>query len=245
MESNPLLSLLLGAVPSIIQGITGSSQMDKANQLESQYKRPTAVVAPSVNKMVDYSYGQTMANDIPGGDIYRNEIKGATAAGMRQASELGSGAEAYGMLGQLVGNENKGMSDLAKTTAQQVAGFKGQYLNALGQKGQEENRIWNWNEAQPYLQAQQTAQQLRGSGTTNMFSGAKSLFGSAAEAVNPELNSSLLMGDGYGGGKSSVGLDEIFKTLQQFNPGMGQSKPLEKYNPSSNLLSTLSGLLHK
>jgi hypothetical protein len=77
--------------------------------------------------------------------MYRGEIKGATAAGMRAASELGSGAEAYGALGQMVGREQNAFSDLAKTTAQQVAGYQSDYMNTLPLKAQEENRVWDWN----------------------------------------------------------------------------------------------------
>ena len=208
------ISLLLNAIPSIIQGVTGLSQRKKASQIEAQYPRPDATIAPSVNKLVDYSYGQTFAQDIPGGELYRDEIKGATAAGMKAASELGSGSEAFGMLGQLVGREQNSFSDLARTTAEQVAGFKGDYMSSLGVKANEENRVWNWNEAQPYLQAARTASQLRGSGTKNTFSGASDLFGSTAEAINPELNSSLLMGNGVGGAEGNFSMEEIVKAIQ-------------------------------
>jgi hypothetical protein len=129
--------------------------------------------------------------------MYRNEIKGATAAGMRAASELGSGAEAYGMLGQLVGREQNSFGDLAKLTAQQVQGAKGDYMGALGTKAQEENRVWDWNKAQPYLQAAQIAQQLRDSGLKNQSSALKNVFGSGAEYVssmNQDFNSSLTWG---------------------------------------------------
>ena len=212
-----VLSQVLNIIPSIFQGITGASQLRQAKRIEAQNPRPEAEIAPSINRLVDYSYGKTLDQDIPGGELYRNEIKGATAAGMRAASELGSGSEAYGMLGQLVGREQNQFSELAKLTAQQVAGYQGDYMNTLGQKADEENRVWNWDKADPYLMAADTARGLRDSGMRNIGAGVKNIFGSAAETVAPDFNSSLLMGNGGNAGSSfssaqvKAMLDEIYK----------------------------------
>jgi hypothetical protein len=195
--TSEIIAQVLNLIPSIFQGITGRKQLKQASTIEAQNPRPEAVIAPSIDKLVNYSYGQTLNQDIPGGEMYRNEIKGATAAGMRAASELGSGAEAYGMLGQLTGREQNQFGDLAKLTAQQVQGAKGDYMGALGTKAQEENRVWDWNKAQPYLQAAQIAAQLRDSGLKNINSGIKNVAGSGAEYVssmNQDFNSSLSWG---------------------------------------------------
>lgn len=212
-----IIAALLNAVPSIFQSIVGGSQLSKANKLEKQYPRPDAEIAPSINELVNFAKGRTFAQDIPGGEIARNEIKGATSAGIRAASELGSGAEAYGMIGQLVGREQNQFSELAKLTAQQVAGYQGDYMNTLGVKADEENRVWDWNKAQPYQYAAHTAQALRDSGMRNISAGVKNVFGSAAETVAPDFNSSLLMGNGGNAGSSfssaqvKAMLDEIYK----------------------------------
>ena len=211
--TSEIITQILNLVPSIFQGITGASQLRKANALERQNKRPIAEIAPSVNKLTNYAYGQTLNQDIPGGEMYRNEIKGATAAGLRQASELGSGSEAYGMLGQLVGREQNSFGDLAKLTAQQVQSSKGEYMNALGVKAGEENRVWDYNKAQPYQQAAATASQLRNSGTQNVFAGVKNAFGSTAELISPDFNSSLLNG-GSTAGAATYSLEDIAKALK-------------------------------
>jgi len=189
-----IVSQVLNIVPSIFQGVVGGRQLKQAKELESQYPRPTAEIAPSIDKLTSYAYGRTLRQDIPGGEIARGEIKGATAAGLRAASELGSGAEAYGMLGELVGREQGQLAGLAKLTAQQVSGYESDYMNALPLKAQEEQRVWEWNQAQPYLQAAAIAQQLRQSGLKNLYSGGANIFGSTAEAISPDFNSSLLYG---------------------------------------------------
>lgn len=209
-----LIANLVNAVPSIFQGIVGGKQLMDAKQIESQNKRPTAEVAPSIQDLVGYSKGLTLSQDIPGGTIARDEIKAATAAGMRAASELGSGAEAYGMLGNLVGREQNQFSELAKLTAQQVAGYQGDYMNALGQKANEENRVWEWNKAQPYLMAAATARELRDSGLKNINSGLKNVFGTTAETIAPDFNSQILMGNSKGT-NDNISWDEVKKYLDE------------------------------
>ncbi len=209
--TSEIIAQVLNIIPSIFQGVLGASQLKKANLLEKQNVRPEAEVAPSINKLVDYAYGRTMDSDIPGGEIARNEIKGATSAGLKAASELGSGSEAYGMLGELVGREQGGFADLARTTAEQVKGARGDYMNALGIKGQEENRVWDWNKADKYLQAAQVAQQLRDSGTKNIYAGGSNMFGSAAQTL-----SSTVFDDNKGQyGKDNLTRERIIELLNE------------------------------
>ena len=216
--TSEIIAQVLNLIPSIFQGIIGASQLRKAQRIEDQNPRPEAMIAPSIDKLVNYNYGQTLNQDIPGGEMYRNEIKGATSAGMTAASELGSGAEAYGMLGQMVGREQNAFSDLARQTAQQVQASKGDYMNSLQTKAQEENRVWDWNKAQPYLQAAQIAAQLRDSGTKNLYSGVSNAAGAGAEWAAPDFNSSLLMG-GRKGNQTEPSQEEFNRWMQSIKNG--------------------------
>ena len=177
----PIIAALASIIPSVVQAVKGGKQQRMAEQLERDYPLPETQVAPSMNRLTNYAYGRMMSQDIPGGEIYRNEIKGATASGIRAASELGAGAEAYGALGQMVGREQNQFSELARLTAQQVMGYQGDYMTALGNRIPEENRVWEWNKARPYLQAANMASQLRGAGPLNTQAGLSNVFGSLAE----------------------------------------------------------------
>jgi hypothetical protein len=179
-----IIAGLIAAIPSIIQMVQGGKQEKQAQKIEDQYPRPDAGIAPSIEKYTNYAYGRTLNQDVPGGEMYRNEIKGATSAGLKAASEMGAGAEAYGAMGQMVGREQNQFGNLAKLTAQQVAGYQGDYMNALSTKAGEENRVWNWNEAQPYLQAAQIAAAMRNAGMQNQFAGVNNLAGIAANEVS-------------------------------------------------------------
>ena len=215
--TSEIVAHVLNILPSIFQGIVGGRQLKQAKEMEANNPRPEAVIAPSVDKLVNYSYGRTLANDIPGGEMYRNEIKGATSAGLRAASELGSGAEAYGMMGELVGRQQNQFGEMARDTAQQIAGYQGDYMSALGTKAGEENRVWEWNKADPYLQAAQIAQMLRDSGMKNINSGVKNVLGSGAEylsSTNQDFNSSLMWGKGKNNATGSIDLNSILEAIK-------------------------------
>lgn len=212
---------LIGAATSAIQGIAGASQMRKAQKLEEQYPRPTAETSDAIKRLLGYSYGRTLDQDIPGGELYRNEIKGATSAGIRAATQLGAGSEAYGMLGKLVQGEQSSIADLARLVAQQVSGARGDYMNVLsGPAYQEERRVDYWNKELPYLQAAEKAMQLRNVGAQNMMAGAKNIAGVASAAAQPDIYTALY-GKGYNTGSGQMTLQQIDDYIKKMKIGMG------------------------
>jgi len=175
------LAALIGAASSAIQAISGISQKNKAANLETEYPRPEAKQSPLIKELLALAKGKTMDQDIPGGNIYRDEIKGATSEGIRAASELGSGAEAYGMLHKLISGEQKSFTNLAAMTKDRVAGAEANYMNILaGPAYQDERRVDYWNKEMPYMQAAQAAQQLNQSGGMNQMSAVKNIAGIAS-----------------------------------------------------------------
>ena len=225
---------LIGAATSAIQGISGAVQMSRAKKLEEQYPRPTAQTADAIKRLLGYSYGRTLDQDIPGGELYRNEIKGATSAGIRAATQLGAGSEAYGMLGKLVQGEQSSLSDLARLTAQQVSGARGDYMNVLsGPAYQEERRVDYWNKELPYLQAAEKAMQLRNAGAQNMMAGVKNIAGVASAAAQPDIYTALY-GKGYNTGSGQMTpqqiQDYIDKYILKKNTTGGSTQP---FNPGN------------
>lgn len=195
------IASLIGAATSAVQGIWGIAQQNKARRLEEQYPRPTAEMAPAIKQLMGYAYGRTLDQDIPGGEIYRNQIAGATASGIKAASAMGRGAEAYGALDRMVQGGQKSYAQMGAQAAQQRYNAQGNYMDVLqGPAYQEQRRVDYWNKEMPYLQAAQAAQQLRESGGQNIMAGVKNIGGIATSAVagNNDILSSLL-GRGTGG----------------------------------------------
>lgn len=239
------ISALIGAATSAIQGIAGGFQLNKARRLERENPRPTAETSDTIKRLLGYSYARTMDQDIPGGQIYRNEIKGATAAGISAAKQLGSGSEAYGMLGQLVGREQGAMSELAKATAQQQYNAQGQYMDVLqGPAYQEERRVDYWNKEMPYLQAARMAQQLRMSGSQNIMAGVKNIAGMGTAMLGSgesDLSSAL------GGRGASTGVnmspEDLNKLIDQISSTVSRGNNGGTSNSNSNIELALSKIL--
>jgi len=208
------IATLIGAATSAIQGISGIKQRKEAALLESQYPRPEATMSPWVKKQMEYAYGKTFDQDVPGGERMRNQIKSAGSAGMRAASELGSGAEAFGFLGQVVGGQQNAFANQGIAIAERVAGAENNYMASLEGGNQEWQRMDYWNNQLPYLQATEAARALRETGGQNMMSAARNIAGVATAAIAPDMYSAV-NGRGSGSGNSSFTDEQLNQIIAE------------------------------
>ena len=155
---------LLSIIPSIIQAIQSKRMMKQADELESQYQRPDYQISPSVTGMVDYAKGLTRRGDMPGGQMMRNQMGEATAAGITAMKEMGTGAEAYGGISKLVRGEHEALREQGIDLAELNRMGESQYLQSLGVQAGEERAKWEWEEADPYIMAAGKATELRTTG---------------------------------------------------------------------------------
>jgi hypothetical protein len=212
------IAALIAAATSAVQGIAGGIQLNRAKKLEEQNKRPTATMDPMIVRLINYAKARTYDQDVPAGNIYRNEIKGATAAGVQAASEINRGSEGMGAMVKMVLGEQNAFSQQAKTVAEQLMENRNKYMGVLAGPGYEESRrVDYWNKEMPYLQAAVTATRLRESGSRNLVSSIKNIGGVASEAAAPDLYSSL-----FSNNKNYYGKGEPFTAdqLQQIIDGL-------------------------
>jgi hypothetical protein len=226
-----LIAAIISVIPSLIKGISGAAQSNTANKIESQNARPLESVMPAIKEMMGNLKGEANAYDIPGGGIARNQIAGATAAGMNTASRMSSGAEGIGAADKMVAEGQKAQAALGGQTQQYVAGKQSEYNNALGSVlAPEQQRVDYWNRQQKYLTAQQIAQQLRTVGPQNMYSGLSGVAGTLASAESPDFNSMLSSGKSYGGSNKSSLSDADKAWIQELlNPGRSGPTTNETY----------------
>ena len=208
------IAALIGAATSAIQGISGANQRKQAAELESQYPRPEATMSPWVKRQMEYAYGKTFDQDVPGGERTRNQIKGAGSAGMRAASELGSGAEAFGFLGQVVGGQQGAFANQGKAIAERVAGAENNFMASLDAGNQEWQRMDYWNNQLPYLQATEAARTLRETGGQNMMSSARNIAGVTTAAIAPDMYSAV-NGRGSGSGNSQFTDEQLNQIIAE------------------------------
>ncbi len=124
----------------------------EAKALQEGYKRPEMMTPQAIQAMVKMAQGQ-MYQKMPGATQFENQIQGATAQGMSAIGEMGAGAESIGALAGLYGNQMNQMQNLAAQNASYQAQGQQSYMNALQGLGDWQQQQWQWNEADPYLQA--------------------------------------------------------------------------------------------
>lgn len=188
----PLLAIgaglgLAGNIFSGVQGIrAGNKQMELSQQmldqaaLLQQMERPEFVIPEAIRKSVDIAQGRQYQR-LPGADIFQNQLEKSTAAGVGAIGEMSSGAEAIGALSNLYANQMGQQSDLAAREAAYRDQAQREYIGSLEGLGEWEQRKWQWEEADPYLQAQQAAAQLQTAGMQGQWEGLKTRMGSWGE----------------------------------------------------------------
>lgn len=158
----------------------GDRMLAEAKALQEGYKRPEMMTPQAIQAMVKMAQGQ-MYQKMPGATQFENQIQGATAQGMSAIGEMGAGAESIGAMAGLYGNQMNQMQNLAGQNAAYQAQGQQSYMNALQGLGDWQQQQWQWNEADPYLQAMTKAAQLEQVGYLNRFQGYKAKQGAAAE----------------------------------------------------------------
>jgi len=182
--------------------------------------RPQMEVPESVNEMVRLYREQAGMQRLPGQDIIEGNIRGATATGIEAAKDLSGGAGGLGAVTQMIAGQQDRFSDLGINLAEMVERNKGRLAGALGQKGEFEQRAWDWNKAMPwqrrYGEAYGEGQAREGAGVQNIWSGITR----AGSSVSDMLIGGATGKGGVGGG-GVEGLAPIFAWLKQIFPGLG------------------------
>jgi len=159
----------------------GDQMISEAQKLSEAYQRPDMQTPAAINLMTQLAQGRMFQN-MPGMTAMQNQINQATAGGVRAMQEMGTGAEAFGGIAQLYANQMNQQSQNSIANAQFRDQGAQQYMGALEGLGQWQQQAWQWNQADPYLAAQQKAAQLETMGRQGQWEGLKTKMGSWAES---------------------------------------------------------------
>lgn len=178
----------LGNIASGIQGSRmgkkqmqlGQQMISEARSLSEAYQRPEMRTPQAYRMMVDMAKGRQF-KDLPGMTTMQNQIDKAIAAGMSAISRRGVGAEGMGAAVDLYTAQMGEQAGLGIQKAQFRDQAELDYMAALEGLGDWQQQAWQWNEADPYLQAQLKAAQLEQMGRMGEWEGLKNKMGSWAE----------------------------------------------------------------
>lgn len=211
----------------------GQEMIDEAQKISADNPRPEMMTPDAINMMVAMAQGRQFQN-MPGYDMAQNQLGEATASGMSAINNMASGAEGIGALANLYANQMGEGRNLAISNAEFQSNAQKDYMGALGDLGNWQQQAWQWNEADPYLQAQQKAAQLEQMGRQGQWEGMKTKMGSWAnsfqgigsaldEGVTSLLSSGLLKGIG---GSGSIGnMTSSMSPIMPKNVGNGIMSP--------------------
>jgi hypothetical protein len=179
----------LGNVGAGIQGARlgkkqmklGKGMLEEGQALSAAYERPEMMTPQAIQMMMEMSKGGQF-EEMPGMTTMQNQIAKATAGGVSAMKEMGTGAEAFGGVADLYASQMETEAGLGIEGARFKEGRREDYMADLEGLGQWEQQAWNWNEADPYLQAQQKAAQLEQAGRSGQWEGLKTKMGSWAES---------------------------------------------------------------
>lgn len=200
----PLLAA--AALPSVIQGVSGIIQQDRGKKMASNNPFITESVNENIAKNAALAE-QAAQVGLPQEQYNKQQeaINRNQATGIRLASR---NTRPTG-ISSIVRATNDAMGNLNAQDA--MARQQNQRL-AMQQRGalaQEQNRVWDWNNRQRYLQNARAASETIGAGRRNLFGGIQGLsqlgqlalgggqgFQLGQGYLNNQLQNSLLTGQG-------------------------------------------------
>jgi len=162
----PLL-LAAAAAPSILKGLSGIGQMFKGNKMAKNNPFPTAQVNENIAK--NAAIADQMAQTGLPQQQYNQALQNMQRNQNGVLTTLGRSANSSAGLSSLLRASNDATLNLDVNDAQARMRNQGIAMQQRGQLGQEQNRVWDWNNKQRYLQQGQAAAAMQGAGRQNAF----------------------------------------------------------------------------
>lgn len=176
---------IMGARLGKKQMAMGDQMMREAQAMSAANPRPDMAVPAGYQRMVALSQARTNQN-MPGMNIMQNQINQATAGGVEAMQRMGTGAEAFGGIASMYANQMSQQAQNQMANVQYRDQQAQNYMGALEGLGNWQQQAWQWNEADPYLQAQQKAAMLETMGRQGQWEGLKTKMGSWMAAFGGE-----------------------------------------------------------
>lgn len=173
-------TLIASLIPSLMQGAKAIFDSEKVSDLSS-VRRPTRYVAPAIQEAVDRARIMATQTKVPGADALENNILSAGGAGIRDIKEFAtSPSSALSAVSNLYGNLS---GELQKLNIRNE-GYNTEQIQNLIQTlpmlGAEQNKNWQYNEADPYDAAKKAEAAFRYSRDQNAFNSVSNIFGTLA-----------------------------------------------------------------
>lgn len=168
------MAILAGA-PEAAKTALGISQAIKASRIARQTKRPEYKVPGAIQE------GTAMARNLaqtglPGYQTMQDNLSGQTAGAVRSIKEAGgSGPEKLAAIAGAYGSQMGQQRNLGVQNAQQRVANQRALQSQLGVQAGYQDKAWQWNQQDPYIQAMDAARRLREAANQNIYGGMKGM----------------------------------------------------------------------
>jgi hypothetical protein len=196
----PLPLIALAATQAAIgigQSISAGAKRRRAKREFDPYE-----IAASERERVRVAGGIASQREIPGADIIRERVRGATGRGVEAATGVAeSSSDVLGVLAGLYGREGEVEKDIGIASAENYQRNQRVYMEALGRMGQLETEKWKYNELYPYVQGMGESAQLEAAGGANIGSAIKSgvsIYGGQQELSQADIAHEQWMSERFG-----------------------------------------------
>lgn len=232
----------LAAIPSLMQGVVGITQMIKGKRTLDGLQRPNYEIPSAVRQQLALSR-QAFADPMMPGEARANSQIGASfSQGLRSARGTGNSMAGIAMM---QANANNAYGNLATTSAQFQEQDRANLMSNLGTFAQYQDQQWQQNKFAPYMDKYNQAREQIGAGQQNTFSALNGLssvgmqYLSAQQTAKP-VDAAQVRDMNAGAQTSSVqnqflssaarlAKGGINKTLQSSFPGMTQEQLMAAY----------------
>jgi len=158
----------------------GQQMIGEAQSLSAAYERPELRTPAAYKMMMELAQGRQFQN-MPGLTTMQNQIDKAVAGGVTAMERAGTGAEVFGGISDLFASQMEQQAGLGVKNAQYRDQAQLDFMSKMEGLGDWQHMAWQWNKADPYLNAQEKAAQLEMMGRMGQWEGLKNKMGSWAE----------------------------------------------------------------
>jgi len=185
---NPLGAVVSG-IPELAKLGLAGVQAIRGNKL-GKTERPDYQVPEAMKLAMQTAQQQANDTRMPGQGLIEQQLLASQASGQRALNEAGmGGAERMAALAGLTGQAGQQQTNLGV----QAANMQRQDLQGLQRMFQNmapyQDKQWQWNQQQPYLDATDAARREKEASNQNMYSGLKGIGASVNSAITSPQDS--------------------------------------------------------
>jgi len=171
---DPVTLSIIAGLSALPQAGVGIAQLIQGNKFRKE-KRPTYDIPDQVKKSTSIAAREASRTRLPGQDKMEERLGSRTASGVSALKETADSPVDIGAgVTKLVGAENRALTDLDIAAANMFQQNQSRLQSALGVEAGYEDRKFQLNEFEPYMNAQRAAAQLSSAGTQNLYGGLQS-----------------------------------------------------------------------